>query len=433
MRTSVLLRWLRPGMATLGLLTTSIFGLAVRADDARPLLVTVDDLPISSGRLHPDPQERMAITREMLEVLDKHGVRAVGLVTWSNVLDSTDLDLLRMWLDAGHELGNHSSSHLDYSRVSADVYLADIEQARGKLAELLGERDQTVRFFRFPMLHEGDTEAKLAAMRDYLNRTGQRNLPVTIDNQDWSFENPWVRATRAEDTVAIERVADDYHAALRISVRHHERTGDNLYGRALPQILLLHAGAVGAAQWDRLFEWLETTGHRFATADEVLADDVFREAHAYVGSRGIGLWDRLSAPRLRERARGEIEALLDRQTRAWNRGDLEAFCSVYAEDAVFLSTTGLHVGRRGILERYQSRYASRGDLGTLSFQVVDFRPATGTDVSMLGDSRPSGIHGAALAARWHLTYDDREDATGLTLIVLRRTANSWEIVQDASM
>ena len=37
------------------------------AAEGRPLLVTVDDLPISSGALHPDPDERKAITREMFE------------------------------------------------------------------------------------------------------------------------------------------------------------------------------------------------------------------------------------------------------------------------------------------------------------------------------------------------------------------------------
>ena len=34
-------------------------------------------------------------------------------------------------------------------------------------------------------------------MRAYLAASGQRNAHVTIDDQDWSFEEPWVAARRA--------------------------------------------------------------------------------------------------------------------------------------------------------------------------------------------------------------------------------------------
>ena len=43
--------------------------------------------------------------------------------------------------------------------------------------------------------------------------------------------------------------------------------GDEWLGRATPQILLLHANEVGAAQWDALFTWMKGRGFRFATPD----------------------------------------------------------------------------------------------------------------------------------------------------------------------
>ena len=129
--------------------------------DERSLLVTVDDLPIATGWLHPDPQERVAITRRLLDTLELHGIRAVGLVTWSNVRSPDDLALLAMWLEAGHELGNHSFSHPDYNRTDVEDYIADVERARAELADFLEAFDRTPRFFRFPQLHEGDTAAKL--------------------------------------------------------------------------------------------------------------------------------------------------------------------------------------------------------------------------------------------------------------------------------
>ena len=113
--------------------------------------------------------------------------------------------------------------------------------------------------------------------------------------------------------------------------------GDRLFGRELPQILLLHANEVGAAHWDRLFTWLEATGHRFVSADELLADPVFDEPHAFVGPRATGCGTALAASGGAEQAREEVAAHLDEQSAAWNRGDLESFCAGYEEDALFIT------------------------------------------------------------------------------------------------
>lgn len=74
---------------------TGTFAQAPAATDARrPLLVTVDDLPMTSARLHPDPAERRRITEALLAALARHGVTAVGMVTWRNIQGPDDLALL---------------------------------------------------------------------------------------------------------------------------------------------------------------------------------------------------------------------------------------------------------------------------------------------------------------------------------------------------
>ncbi|HEY7516042.1 MAG TPA: nuclear transport factor 2 family protein [Vicinamibacteria bacterium] len=116
-------------------------------------------------------------------------------------------------------------------------------------------------------------------------------------------------------------------------------------------------------------------------------------------------------------ARGAT-AVLDAQIAAWNRGDLEAFCALYSEDAVFASTTGLHRGRGEVLARYRKQYPDRAAMGTLAFEKVDVR---------------STADAVSIVARWRLTYPDKPAANGLTLVVLRRTRDGWRLVQDASM
>ena len=409
-------------------------GVAAAAPPGRPLLVTVDDLPMGAGgRLHGDAADRRAITEALLAVLAKHRVKAVGFVVWGNVRTDADRELLERWLAAGHELGNHSRGHLDYTRTDAETYIGDVEAGRAGLQGLLDRHGRAVRFFRFPYLREGDTEAKLDAMRAYLERSGQRNVPVTIDNQDWSFEERWVAALRAGDAAARERFGDEYQLALRTEILTQSQLGDELFERTTPQVLLLHANAVGAAQWDALFSWAERTGYRFATADEVMADAAITVPHRFVNAYGGSLWFRLRRERESEKARGAVAAVLAEQMAAWSRGDLETFCAVYADDAVFVSPTGLTQGRQAVLDRYRARYTSAQAMGTLTLEPLDVREAWGNEVSPFGDALPSRTHAVTIVARWTLRREGESDSTGLTLLVLQRRAGKWVIVQDASM
>lgn len=402
-------------------------------DTRRALLLTVDDLPIAAGSLHPDFEDRLAITKRLLAVMKKHGIRAVGLVTGKNVRTDRDWELLDLWLAAGHELGNHSFGHLNYTETEADAYIADAEKNRALLAGFLDRRGRKLRFFRFPMLREGDTPEKLRAMREYLAGSGQRNLPVTIDNQDWSFEKPWVEAGRKKDARTRADLAQDYRAMLDIETKAYEERGDTLFGRPMPQILLLHANEVGADNWDALFTRLERTGHRFAPADDVLADPAFTETHAVVAPFGYSLWLRYDLERREREARARIEELIGAQVADWNRGDLEAFCRPYADDAAFVTPKGITRGREEVLRRYRASYADPAAMGTLAIAVDEIRLISGTEVSVFGDAVPGRVHGATLLGRWTLTFAGKPPATGFTLLVLRRTAQGWRIVQDASM
>jgi uncharacterized protein (TIGR02246 family) len=113
----------------------------------------------------------------------------------------------------------------------------------------------------------------------------------------------------------------------------------------------------------------------------------------------------------------ELGVLLETQAAAWSRGDLDTFASVYAEDALFLSPSGTTRGRAELVERYRRRYPDAAAMGRLTLEVIEVR---------------AGADAAGVAARWTLSYADRPDATGLTLLVFRRTAEGWQIVQDAS-
>jgi uncharacterized protein (TIGR02246 family) len=114
-----------------------------------------------------------------------------------------------------------------------------------------------------------------------------------------------------------------------------------------------------------------------------------------------------------------IGQLLRDQSAAWNRGDLSAFCAVYADDATFLSPSGLTKGRQAVLDRYRKKYVDKAGMGTLTLEVQEVRTL-----------QPAH---ASVVARWTLAWPDKPKAEGLTLLVLTLTQDGWRIVQDASM
>lgn len=114
-----------------------------------------------------------------------------------------------------------------------------------------------------------------------------------------------------------------------------------------------------------------------------------------------------------------VLGLLQEGADAWSRGDLDTFVSVYADDCLFMTPSGLTRGRQEVLDRYRERYPDRQAMGTLQLEVLETRPAA-----------PDGV---AVAARWILSYPDRPAASGHTLVIFRRLGGVWQIVQDASM
>ena len=266
-----------------GILPLSFVALAILplsapvASPPRPILITVDDLPIAADSLHPDPAERDRITRGMLQALAKHRITAVGLVAGKHHPKTADEHLLDLWVRAGHGLGNHSFSHLNYSETGIPPYIADVEKERAWLAGFL------------------------------------------------------------------------------------------------------------------------------------------------------------KAERRRREVPAAVKTALDAQVAAWNRGDLEAFVDIYAEDVSFVSPSGIAHGRREVLGRYRRRYPDRKAMGTLSLEITGTRVIAGEEFTLFGDTVVGRVQGATVIARWTLSYEDKPPLTGSTLLVLRPRGETWEIVQDASM
>jgi uncharacterized protein (TIGR02246 family) len=116
-----------------------------------------------------------------------------------------------------------------------------------------------------------------------------------------------------------------------------------------------------------------------------------------------------------------LRQMLDAQTAAWNRGDLEGFMNGYwkSPELTFYSGDTIFKGWDATLERYRQRYQAPGkEMGKLNF----------TDETV----QRFGPDGAVVSARWHLVFSNGDKKEGLTTVVCKRFANGWRIIHDHS-
>ncbi|MEK6253654.1 MAG: polysaccharide deacetylase family protein, partial [Gemmatimonadales bacterium] len=258
---------------------------------ARPsprVAITFDDLPWN-GPGYSDA-EIAGLTDTLLATLASRGVPATGLVTCRGIRDGAPF--LRKWLDAGMELGNHSTCHQDLNRTPADEWLADVARCDDAVSEIVGA---PLHWFRYPMLHQGDDRAVRDSVARTLESWGYSNAHVTIDNSEWLLARAYDLAMQAGDEAESEAIADAYLAHLREAATHFRAAGRVKFGREVDHVLLLHANAIAARHVGDLIDGLEADGFTIASLEEVLLDPIYARVDEYVGPVGLS-WIYRAAP-----------------------------------------------------------------------------------------------------------------------------------------
>jgi uncharacterized protein (TIGR02246 family) len=119
----------------------------------------------------------------------------------------------------------------------------------------------------------------------------------------------------------------------------------------------------------------------------------------------------------READRNAINAVLNAQQSAWNRGDVDAFLLGYwhSNDLTFSGSSGVSRGWDAVLARYKKNYPDRAAMGQLDFSELEFR--------FLGPDA------ALVLGRWHLKRE-KEDLGGVFTLVWQRFPDGWKIIHD---
>jgi peptidoglycan/xylan/chitin deacetylase (PgdA/CDA1 family) len=219
---------------------------------AQSVAFTFDDGP----QLRETPRlDAAARNAALLDALKRHHVKAALFVTLSRGADRPQgLALARAWGEAGQYIANHTVTHpdLNAAEISLQAYQGEILACDSVVRALPGYRP----WFRFTFLHEGDTPEKRDGMRTFLKEHGLRNAYVSLDTSDWRLNAALEETLQARPDANLAPFRAAYLSHLRQRAGAYRDLSRRLFGRDIPQILLLHHNLINALFLDdaiRLF------------------------------------------------------------------------------------------------------------------------------------------------------------------------------------
>jgi peptidoglycan-N-acetylglucosamine deacetylase len=242
--------------------------------DPHPVVaLTFDDLP-AAGVLPVGTTRTKIATDLAAELNANHLGGTYGFVNASKMQNDPDAQqALHAWIDAGMNSGSHTWSHMSLSNNSADAFEQDIALNEPALAEYAGARDW--HWFRYPFLWEGDTLEKRRAVRGYLHQQGYRVAQVSIDFEDYAWNDAYSRCSAKQDAPGLAWLKQSYLDTASEYIRLGREEQLIAFGHEIPNVLLLHETAFTTLMLPDLLEQLRAQGFRFASLPEVEKDPAY--------------------------------------------------------------------------------------------------------------------------------------------------------------
>ena len=263
--------------------------IAVEAQTKRKFVaITFDDLPAVAGSGEIEP--RREVTRKIVKQLTDAKISVTAFVNeiqlydYQDKRDESEVDLLRQWLDAGFELGNHTFSHRSLHNLTLAEYTADITRGEPITRELLQAKGLKLRYFRHPFLETGFDNAQKSGLEQFLRENNYTVAPVTIEFADWLFSDAYNKAAKKPNAKELrEQIGKLYVEFFDKKIVYWEHQTRQLFNRDIKQILLVHANSINADYFDQILQVLKKRNYRVITLDAALRDKAYQSKDTYIG------------------------------------------------------------------------------------------------------------------------------------------------------
>jgi hypothetical protein len=211
--------------------------------------------------------------QSILDTLRAHSVKAMLFVIGGNIQEGEGKQLLSAWDGAGHVIGNHTYSHRNLNAPTTDLkaYQDDILRAEALLKDFPRFR----KYFRFPMLKEGETAAKRDAIREFLATHGYRIGHVTIDNSDWLIDQRLTARLRTNPNADVKPYRDFYLEHMWSRASYYDSLARRVLGYPVKHTLLMHFNLLNGLFLADLMAMFKLKGWRPIDAEEAFGDPLF--------------------------------------------------------------------------------------------------------------------------------------------------------------
>jgi hypothetical protein len=235
------------------------------------------------------------VNRRLLAGLRHHHIPATGFVV-EGKLDELNrprqIAILRQWLRAGMDLGNHTYSHESPNELGAAAYISDIAIGERVTKALLAEQGRTERWFRAPNLETGSPLPARRQIEDWLAAHGYRMAPVTMNATDWQFAEPYDDAIAHHDLARARRLRATYLRYTAQVIPWYRAQAHILFGRDIRYVMLLHASRLNADCIDAMAALLRRQGLKPVSLDHAMQDHAYQTPDTYAEKDGIDWMER---------------------------------------------------------------------------------------------------------------------------------------------
>jgi peptidoglycan/xylan/chitin deacetylase (PgdA/CDA1 family) len=277
-------------LALVILVSNTVFGFAQA--QAPQVAFTFDDLP-AHGPLPPG-ERRPAVVKSILATLKaEHMPPVYGFVNGFRLKDFPyQIEILHDWHNAGEPLGSHTYSHPNLDEITAQKFIADIAKNETTLRKV--DPDGDWHWFRYPFLDEGNTLEKRREVRAYLFAHDYKVAEVSMDFEDYLWNEPYARCAAKHDDAAIVSLEKSYLGIADEFIDVFRGLSRKLYGHDIPYVLLLHVGAFDAKMLPRLIALFRSKGFQFIPLEQAEKDPAY-SFDPDIGYPGGGTLEELTA------------------------------------------------------------------------------------------------------------------------------------------
>jgi len=256
--------------------------------------ITFDDFPAAG----PESSfiDRQEISNKIIKSLKDNKIPDVyGFINGILLYDTeVQKKIFSDWKNAGYLLANHTFSHLNLSKVTAEEFIKDIEKNDTILIDYASTINE-LKVFRYPYLMEGDTLDKRYAIRSYFKKRNYKIAQVSVDSGDWYFNEAFIRCKRLNMEDKTQEIIENYIKNTAEVLIYNNSLSKFIYGanRKIPQVLLVHYNSINAFAMNQLIDKFKKMNVVFIPAAKAFNDNIFQEDSALAMNNGTTYFEQI--------------------------------------------------------------------------------------------------------------------------------------------